>query len=74
MRTRVVSEAVSDQARAERIINAIHSLRNRAESVQKTMEDFAEALGEMLGITGAEVLAGLDTVKKTVTIEDQSSN
>jgi len=68
MRTIIISEIVDDPERAEQIVNAIKSLRNRAASVQGTMEDFAEGLGAMLGISGAEVLAGLDTKAGTVDV------
>jgi len=63
---------VDDPERAEQIIEAIDSLRNRMKSVQGTMEDFAAGLGAMLGISGAEVLAGLDTKTGVITLEDPS--
>lgn len=72
MRTIIILEEVEDPDKAADIIRAIQSLRNRMASVRGTMNDFADRLGEMLKISGAEVLAGLDTENGTVTIEDQT--
>ena len=60
--------------RGKEIATKIAGLRKRAESVRKTILDFAMALGEELKIdaTPEQILAGLDIENGTVTFEDQT--
>lgn len=59
--------------RALKMVETVISLRNRREAVNKTLLYYGKGLAEELEIeaTAEEVLAGLDTAERTVTIEDK---
>jgi hypothetical protein len=67
----VVADVAKDKERAKALVGYIASLRNRLNSVQGTMKQFADELGVQLGLTGEQVLQGLDETG-VIHIDDQA--